>query len=126
MPIVFVIVADPVGAGFVDSWRGQAKTPPDLPFEYGMGAKWLELLKQIAPGVTRVAVFGSHPGRRGRPVRRDPIRGTIARCGVSPSASRDAGEIERAIAAFAHSPNGGLIVTASALHAVHPRSNRHA
>ena len=103
------------------AWRGRAATPPALcQFEYGMSGKWLELLKQIAPGVTRVAVL------------RDPaIAAGIGQFGaiqavapslgveVSPIDVRDAGEIERAVAAFARAPNGGLIVTASALAIVH-------
>ena len=89
-------------------------------FEYSLSGKWLELLKEIAPGVTRVAVL------------RDPaiaagigqfavIQAVAPSLGVevSPVNVRDAGEIERAVAAFARSPNGGLIVTASALAAVH-------
>ena len=121
VPIVFAIVADPVGAGFVEAWRGRAATPPvSCHFEYSMGGKWLELLKEIAPGVTRVAVL------------RDPaiasgigqfaaIQAVAPSLGVevSPVNVRDAGEIERAVAAFARSSNGGLIVTASALAAVH-------
>ena len=84
-------------------------------FEYGISGKWLELLKEIAPGVTRVAVLrdpamppGSASWARSRPWRR--------RLGwsCSPIDVRDAGEIERAVAAFARAPNGGLIVTASA------------
>ena len=91
-----------------------------MQFEYGLSGKWLELLKQIAPGVTRAAVL------------RDPaIAAGIGQFGaiqavapslgveVSPVNVRDAGEIERAVAAFARSANGGLIVTASALALVH-------
>ena len=103
------------------AWRGRAATPPGfITFEYGMSGKWLELLKEIAPGVTRVAVL------------RDPaITAGIGQFGaiqsVAPSLGvelrpvnvRDAGEIERAVAAFARAPNGGLIVTASALAALH-------
>ena len=92
-----------------------------------MSGKWLELLKEIAPGVTRAAVL------------RDPaIAAGIGQFGaiqsvapslgveVSPVNVRDAGEIERAIAAFARSPNGGLIVTASGLAIASSRSDRHA
>ena len=103
------------------AWRGRAATPPvSSLFEYGISGKWLELLKQIAPGVTRAAVI------------RDPaITAGIGQFGaiqsvapsvgveVSPVNVRDAGEIERAVAAFARSSNGGLIVTASALAVVH-------
>ena len=121
VPIVFAIVADPVGAGFVDSLaRPGGNATGFMPFEYGMSGKWLELLKEIAPGVTRVAVL------------RDPaisagigqfaaIQAVAPSLGVevSPVNVRDAGEIERAVTAFARAPNGGLIVTASALAIVH-------
>ena len=121
VPIVFVIVPDPVGAGFVDSLaRPGGNATGLITFEYSISAKWLELLKQIAPDVTRAAVL------------RDPFISTgIGQFGaiqavapslgveVSPVNVRDAGEIERAIAAFARPSNGGLIVTASALVVVH-------
>jgi putative tryptophan/tyrosine transport system substrate-binding protein len=116
VPIVFPIVSDPVGAGFVDSLaRPGGNATGFLSFEYGLSAKWLELLKQIAPNVTRAAVL------------RDPtIPAGIGQFGALQSAApsfgvelspfnvRDAGEIERAVAAFARSANGGLIVTSSA------------
>ena len=121
VPIVFVLVADPVGAGFVDSLaRPGGNITGFTSYEYGLGAKWLEVLKQIAPNVTRVAV-----------VRDAAITSGIGLWGaiqsVSPSFGvelrpvdvRDAGEIERALTAFAGSPNGGLIVTASALAVMH-------
>jgi putative ABC transport system substrate-binding protein len=121
LPIVFVIVPDPVGAGFVDSLaRPGGNATGFLMFEYAVSAKWLELLKQIAPSVARVAVL------------RDPaITAGIGQFGaiqsvapslgfeLSPVNVRDPGEIERGITAFAHSSNGGLIVTASALASVH-------
>ena len=121
VPIVFAIVADPVGAGFVDSLaRPGGNATGFMLFEYSLSAKWLELLKEIAPGVTRAAVL------------RDPaitagigqfaaIQSVAPSLGVevSPVNVRDAGEIERAITAFARSRNGGLIVTASALATVH-------
>jgi putative ABC transport system substrate-binding protein len=121
VPIVFVIVPDPVGAGFVDSLaRPGGNATGLIIFEYSISAKWLELLKQIAPDVTRAAVL------------RDPAISTgIGQFGaiqavapslgveVSPVNVRDAGEIERAIAAFARPSNGGLIVTVSALAVVH-------
>ena len=110
------------------AWRGRAATPPvSCMFEYSLSGKWLELLKEIAPGVTRAAVL------------RDPaIPAGIGQFGaiqavapslgveVSPVNVRDAGEIERAVAAFARSSNGGLIVTASALAMRSSRSDHHA
>jgi ABC-type uncharacterized transport system substrate-binding protein len=121
VPIVFVIVPDPVGAGFVNSLaRPGGNATGFIQFEYAISGKWLELLKEIAPRVTRAAVL------------RDPaITGGIGQFGaiqavapslgveVSPVNVRDAGEIERAIADFARSPNGGLIITGSALAVVH-------
>jgi putative tryptophan/tyrosine transport system substrate-binding protein len=122
VPIVFVVVPDPVGAGFVDSLaRPGGNATGFLMFEYGISGKWVELLKQIAPAVTRAAII------------RDPtITAGIGQFGaiqalaeslgveVSPINVRDAGEIERAIVAFARSSNGGLILTASALAVIHP------
>src|SRR6266508_3568105 len=121
VPIVFVAVPDPVGAGFVDSLaRPGGNATGFLQFEYVLSGKWLELLKQIAPGITRAAVL------------RDPaISAGIGQFGaiqaVAPSLGvevipvnvRDAGEIEDAITAYARSPNGGLIVTGSTLAIVH-------
>jgi putative ABC transport system substrate-binding protein len=121
VPIVFAATPDPVGAGFVESLaRPGGNITGFTPYEYGIGAKWLEVLKEIAPSVARVAVV------------RDPtITAGIGLWGaiqsVSPSFGvelrpvdvGDAGEIERALAAFAGSPNGGLILTGSALAIVH-------
>jgi len=117
IPIVFVIVPDPVSAGFVDSLAHPGGNATGfLMFEYGISAKWLELLKQIAPGVMQVAVL------------RDPtLTASVAQLAaiqsVAPSFRaeltavnvRDAGEIERGITNFARGSNGGLIVTASPL-----------
>jgi putative ABC transport system substrate-binding protein len=117
VPIVFVVVIDPVGAGFVDNLaRPGGNATGFTMFEYAMSGKWLELLKEIAPAMTRAAVL------------RDPaIASGIGQFGavqaVAPSLRvelsavdvRDASEIERAVTAFARSGNGGLIVTASAL-----------
>jgi putative ABC transport system substrate-binding protein len=121
VPIVFAQVPDPVGAGFVDSLaRPGGNITGFTPFEYGIGAKWLELLKQIMPSVTRVAV-----------IRDAAITAGIGLWGaiqsVSPSFGvelrpidvRNAGEIERAVATFAGSANGGLILTGSALAIIH-------
>src|SRR5262249_20766593 len=121
VPTVFVIVPDPVGSGFVESLAQPGGNATGfMMFEYGLSAKWLELLKEIAPGVPRAAVL------------RDPaltagigqfavIQSAAPSVGVDVSAInlRDAAEIERAVTAFARRPNSGLILTASALAAVH-------
>ena len=117
VPIVFALVIDPVGAGFIDSLaRPGGNATGFTTFEYSMSGKWLELLKQIAPTVTRAAVL------------RDPnivsgigqfaaVQAVAPSLGVDLNAVdvRDADEIERAVTAFARSSNGGLIVTANAL-----------
>ena len=121
VPIVFVIVTDPVGAGFVDSLaRPGGNATGFINFEYGMSGKWLELLKQIAPGVTRVAVLRDAAVSVG-PAQFGVIQAVAPslRVEVNPINLRDAGEIERAIAAFAGSPNGGLILTAGATAQLH-------
>jgi putative ABC transport system substrate-binding protein len=121
LPIVFVNVADPVGAGFVDSLSHPGGNATGfIQFEYSLSGKWVELLKQIAPGLTRAAVL------------RDPtitsgigqfavIQSVAQSVGVEVSAinPRDASEIERAVTTFARAPNGGLIVAASALVVLH-------
>ncbi|MGA8748944.1 MAG: ABC transporter substrate-binding protein [Pseudolabrys sp.] len=117
VPVVFTSVVDPVGAGFVNSLaRPGGNATGFVLFEYSLSAKWLELLKEVAPGVKRVAVI------------RDPeISGGTGQFGAIQTAApslgldliaispREAGEVERAIAAFARTPNGGLITTSSAL-----------
>ena len=117
VPIVFPIAGDPVGAGFVDSLaRPGGNATGFMTAEFSMAGKRLELLKQIASSVTRVAVL------------RDPTQGSgtslfaaiqavapSLRVEVSPLNMRDAGEIERAVTAFARGSNGGLIVTGSGL-----------
>ena len=116
VPIVFPNVVDPVGAGFVDSLaRPGGNATGFMNFEFSIGGKWLELLKEIAPRVTRAAVVrdaavASGIGQFGA------IQSVAPSFGVelSPVNVRDAAEIERAVAAFARSPNGGLIVTGSA------------
>ena len=103
VPIVFVLVPDPVGAGFVDSLaRPGGNATGFIQFEYSLSGKWLELLKQIAPRVTRAAVLrdpttAAGPGQFGAIQAMAPSFGVE----VSPVNVRDAGEIERAIAAFA-------------------------
>jgi len=121
VPIVFPVVGDPVGAGIVGSLaRPGGNTTGFMISEYSMGGKWLELLKEMAPDVTRVAVL------------RDPTNSAaIAQFGViqamalplrvevSPIDVRDAVEIERAVTAFARSAHGGLIATSSGASALH-------
>jgi putative ABC transport system substrate-binding protein len=121
LPIVFAGVADPVGGGYVDSLaRPGGNATGFALFEYGIAGKWLELLKQVAPEVTRVAVM------------RDPtislgigqwavIQATAPSTGADLGLvnMRDPSEIERDIAAFARISNGGLIVTAGPWGTVH-------
>ena len=121
VPIVFPLVGDPVGAGYVDSLaRPGGNATGFMLFEYSMGGKWLELLKQIAPGVTRVAVLRdpATPTGIGQVSAIQAVAPSF-RMEVNPLNMRDAGEIERAVAAFAGSSNGGLIVTGSALAVFH-------
>jgi ABC-type uncharacterized transport system substrate-binding protein len=121
VPIVFTLTPDPVGAGFVDSLaRPGGNATGFITFEFGISGKWLELLKQIAPAITRIAVI------------RDPALSTgVGQFGaiqsvapslgveVTPINVRDSGDIERDVAAFARAPNRGLIVTGSALATAH-------
>jgi putative ABC transport system substrate-binding protein len=121
VPIVFVVVPDPVGAGFVDSLaRPGGNATGFVQFEYGLSGKWLELLKEIAPRVTRAAVLrdAAIPAGTGQFGAIQSVAPSVG-VEVSPVNIRDAGEIERAVAAFARSPNGGLIVTGSALAQLH-------
>jgi len=121
VPIVFVSIIDPVGAGFVESLaRPGGNATGFLLFEYSLGGKWLELLKEIAPRVTRAAVFRD-PTIAAGPGQFAAIQAVAPSLGVelSPIDPRDADEIERAVTAFARSANGGLIVTASALAGFH-------
>ena len=121
MPIVFVTVVDPVGAGFVESLaRPGGNITGFTLFEYGMSGKWVELLKQIAPGMTHVAVIrdqtiGSGTGQLAAIQSVAPSFGIELR----PVSVSDPGEIERSLTAFAIAPNRGLIVTASTLALVH-------
>jgi ABC-type uncharacterized transport system substrate-binding protein len=121
VPIVFTNVSDPVGAGFVDSLAQPGGNATGfILFEYGISAKWLELLKQIAPNVTRVGVIRDAALAVG-PAQFGVIQAVAPslRMEVSPINLRDAGEIERGVTAFARAPDGGLIVTGSALSLVH-------
>jgi putative ABC transport system substrate-binding protein len=121
VPIVFVTVIDPVSAGFVESLaRPGGNTTGFINFEFGISGKWLELLKEIAPRVTRVAVLRDLALAAGSGLL-GAIQAVAPSFGVelSPIGVRDAGEIERAVAAFARGSNGGLIVTGSPLAAVH-------
>jgi len=121
VPIVFALVPDPVGAGFAASLaRPGGNATGFVNFEFGMSGKWPELLKQIAPYVTRVAVLrdptaGASMGQLGA------IQGVVSslRIEASPIDLRDVGEIERAIADFGRSPNGGLVVLPSGLSFIH-------
>jgi putative ABC transport system substrate-binding protein len=121
VPIVFPVIVDPVGAGFVDSLARPGRNATGfMNYEYGIGGKWLELLKEIAPGVTRAAIM------------RDPTSPTgtgqfgaiqsvapMVRVEVSPIGVGSAGEIERSVTAFAHTANGGLIITPFGLALIH-------
>jgi len=122
VPIVFVSVTDPVGAGYVDSMaRPGGNVTGFVPFEYSLSGKWLELLKQLAPSVTRVAVLRDPAitAGIGQFAAIQSVAPFVGVDDVTPINVRDAGEIERAVTMFARSPNGGLILTASALSAVH-------
>jgi putative ABC transport system substrate-binding protein len=115
VPIVFTTVADPAGAGYVDSLaRPGGNATGFIVFEYSIAAKWLELLKEIAPRVTRAAVLRESAIAAG-PSQFAVIQAAAPSLGVELRAieTRDAGEIERAITAFAQGSNGGLIVTGS-------------
>jgi putative ABC transport system substrate-binding protein len=121
IPIVFTIVPDPVGAGFVDSLsRPGGNATGFSQFEYGLSGKWLELLKEIAPSVTRVAVL-REPGLTAAVAQFAAIQSMAPslRVELIPLNVREPGEIERTIAAFARSPTDGLIVTSGPLAAVH-------
>jgi putative ABC transport system substrate-binding protein len=121
LPIVFVRVADPVGAGFVSSLAHPGGNVTGfIVFEYGIANKWLELLKQIVPSVTRTAVLRDPRapagiGQFGALQSAAPTFGVE----LTPVDVRDVSEIERGIAAFANSASGGLVVTGSELAAIH-------
>ena len=121
IPIVFASTVDPVGAGFVESLaRPRGNATGFMQFEYSLAGKWLELLRQVAPGVTRAAVLrdaGITAGTGQFAV----IQSVAPSIGmdVRPVNVRDVAEMERVVGGFARSPNGGLIVTASALTVSH-------
>ena len=121
VPVVFVVVPDPVGAGYADSMaRPGGNATGFSQFEFGIGAKWLELLKEIVPNVKRAGVIRdpaitSGPGQFGAIQSVAPSFGLE----ITPLNVRDAGEIERVIVSFSHRENGGLVITGSALAVVH-------
>jgi putative tryptophan/tyrosine transport system substrate-binding protein len=121
IPIVFVLVPDPVGAGYVDSLGRPGRNATGFTnFEYGVSGKWMELLKEMAPNLKRVAVLRdatlvAGTGQFGAIQAVAPSLGVE----VSPLNVTDASEIERGLAAFAQSPNGGVIVTQSAFALLH-------
>jgi len=121
IPIVFAIVADPVGAGFVASLaRPGGNATGFTSFEYGTSGKWLELLKEIAPGMTRVAVLRDAATPSG--VALFGVIQAVAsalRVEANPLDLRDAAEIERAVTAFADSSNSGLVITPHASSIIH-------
>jgi putative ABC transport system substrate-binding protein len=121
IPIVFPVVVDPIGAGFVDSLsRPGGNATGFMSYEFSIGGKWLELLKEIAPGVTRVGVLRD-PANPSGPAQFGIIQAAAAslKVEISPLNMRDAGEIESSVAAFARVPNGGLILTPSGLANLH-------
>ena len=121
IPIVFVNVTDPVGSGLVASMARPGGTVTGfLSIEYSIGGKWLELLKQVAPHVTRTAVI-RNPASAGGIGQLAAIQAVASSFGVeaSPIDSRDDNELKRAIAAFARKADGGLIVTANTTSGMH-------
>ena len=116
VPVVFPVAVDPVAAGLVDSLaRPGGNATGFTTYEYGMAGKWLELLKQIAPNVTRVAVLRTATTPTG-PAQFGFIQAAASSLGIEavPINIRDATEIERTITAFSRSANDGLIITSGA------------
>jgi len=121
LPIVFAGVTDPVGAGFIDSLsRPGGNVTGFMIYEYSLGGKWLELLKQIAPNVKRVAVLRDPDNPAGIAMI-GAIRAAAQSLGmeVRPISTQSADEIERGVTTFARSPNGGLIVLPNAATSIH-------
>jgi putative ABC transport system substrate-binding protein len=121
VPIVFVAVTDPVGAGIVASMaRPRSNATGFILFEYGIAAKWLELLKEIAPSVARVLVLRDATNPAG--IGQFAAIQTVTPMGIELSVAglQEVGEIERTIAEFARGTNGGLVATASQFGANHP------
>jgi putative ABC transport system substrate-binding protein len=121
VPVVFPVISDPVAAGFVDSLaRPGGNATGFMVSEYGIAAKWLELLKEIAPNVTRVAVLRD-PAVPTGPAQFGVIQvaAPSLKVEVIPISVRDAPEIERAVVTFAPTSNGGLIVMGGAATAIH-------
>ena len=121
LPIVFAALGDPVGAGFVESLAHPGGNATGfMLYEYSFGGKLLELLKEIAPGVTRVAVL-RNPTNPSQLATFGAVRGAAQVLGmeVAPIDTRDAGQIERGVTAFARSPNGGLIIMPGASASAH-------
>ena len=121
VPIVFVQVTDPVGGGFVDSLARPGRNATGFTvFEFGIGGKWLELLKEVAPHVIRAAMLRdpANPSGTGLFGAAQSIAPSLG-VEVSPVGLRDAAEIERGVSAFAGEPDGGLIVTPSNLALTH-------
>jgi len=121
VPIVFTLTIDPVGAGWVDSLARPGRNATGfMAYEYGLTAKWLELLKEIAPRVTRAAVLrdASSPQGVGQFAVLQSVASSLG-VELRPLDVGDPGEIERGITVFAQTPNGGLIVTGSSWAFVH-------
>ena len=124
IPIVFTIVPDPVGAGFVDSLaRPGGNATGFVQFEFGLSAKWLELLKEVAPDVTRVAVL-REPGITAAIAQFAALQAVAPslRIELVPLNFRDQSDIERTVASFVRSPNDGMIVTSGPLAAVYRKT----
>jgi putative ABC transport system substrate-binding protein len=120
VPIVFPFAVDPVGGGLVDSLaRPGGNATGFMIFEFSMGGKWLQLLKQIAPSVTRAAVLRTTQGSGTSQFAAVQTAASSLRVEVNPINMRDADEIEGAVAAFARFPNGGLIVTGTLAATLH-------